>query len=1005
MCTANAWSRSALTHAFRTTSRRSPSALTVPDFLVPAAARLPCRPLTTSTNADTSTTRPRRIDDHVVSNPTSTFRGLHPSVYADQARSFITTQIPLPNPYVRDDIHSWLKNLDLFLPSHLRGLSDATQQDQETHYKLSSVDFARYLNEAHASRHDLLSHIGLVNKQWPTVVWIVKKLMEDGVHTSEPSLRPEPLPFLESEDSVPGSLDALTGAPIVISHSRTVATSLQCSLDEATAAPDSIDPGHVSVKKALGLVWRSLGFMILAATQDGKSGEPKVMLHVLEIIAYLHHAGLIPDSIYTQRPFPDSHAIQQPPTLHLLSSKILTALSDASWRAHEASATHAKDRKNASYFLGHEIPGSRYKVQVQEVAPELWLELVLWSCLHGGWILDGAVILEKMHARGGDSPWKLISWRELLNAEQEESAPGWRLFGQRAQVEATKAQDRARAHHTISSEIVTAFIDGLVSLVRVGVGARGTDPDELIDHIKSLKQILDTNALSLGYANWDTIVVRLIESGGIVPETRPELALKLVDLASRFGSEVASANAPPRTAGPGASPPYFFEPSATSISILHRTMRSFVKLGGISGAMTTLNTLQEFTDANKQRSVERFFESLRTGTPENSQLSADSPVEFPAFEPQLPIPLLARLLDLATDAKLYDLGRAFLDSDALDGPLIKREMYAHWNMAASLVKYGTLSGDNDLVMEIVKKTGAWSSASNAQQLPPPLVIALICCQIRLQNWESVKGMQGYMSKNPQYQPRPIIIATFVAELLRLSNDAQSKGREKACEAFESLLFDWEHFLMHELRSEVYCMLGILSSVDSTWKDFASKFLAMSARLKITLSTKNFNEVLQGVLDGYGSFKGMELAEKWCHDAPKAYETYKSPGGVPTMPRFRAGPSEEYARQPDNIVIQQASGSRLVLQGRVSANRQTVWAIIRKAQQELAEQDANDAAPTSDTRLQARETLRWAAKMLYYMGSEHEDIVRDFGSLAQVAELEAPPLPRSMIGISEDPQSS
>jgi NDP-sugar pyrophosphorylase family protein len=35
----------------------------------------------------------------------------------------------------------------------------------------------------------------------------------------------------------------------------------------------------------------------------------------------------------------------------------------------------------------------------------------------------------------------------------------------------------------------------------------------------------------------------------------------------------------------------------------------------------------------------------------------------------------------------------------------------------------------------------------------------------------------------------------------------------------------------------------------------------------------------------------------------------------------------------------------------------------------------------------RDTLKWAARMLYYLGFDYEDIVRDMGSLAELAELE------------------
>jgi hypothetical protein len=49
----------------------------------------------------------------------------------------------------------------------------------------------------------------------------------------------------------------------------------------------------------------------------------------------------------------------------------------------------------------------------------------------------------------------------------------------------------------------------------------------------------------------------------------------------------------------------------------------------------------------------------------------------------------------------------------------------------------------------------------------------------------------------------------------------------------------------------------------------------------------------------------------------------------------------------------------------------------------------------------RDTLQWAARMLSYLGFEHEDVVRDLGSsLAELAELEAPAPPNDMGQYSE-----
>ena len=276
--------------------------------------------------------------------------------------------------------------------------------------------------------------------------------------------------------------------------------------------------------------------------------------------------------------------------------------------------------------------------------------------------------------------------------------------------------------------------------------------------------------------------------------------------------------------------------------------------------------------------LEHFFETLKTVPlwQDEPFTSALPPIEFPAFDNQLPIPLLAKLLDLATDAKMYELGRWFLFSKDLDGPLIHPYMYADWNMAASIIRFATLAGENDLVLEIVEKTGSWSKELQAQRMPHELLTALLCSQIKLHRWRSVRGMQEHVLETPGYRPRPEILAKFAAELLRSEGDSSMKAQAR--NAFTEFLFTWEDLILSHTRNELYCILGILSTVHEEWKKYCSQFLSFSTRQGIRLSTDDFNQILGGVLDGYGSVQGREVVDGWCYKPPKTFEPYRAPGG-------------------------------------------------------------------------------------------------------------------------------
>lgn len=986
MSTAHTCFRSALTQAFRPSNRGTAASHTVCAFLVPALSRSSKRPLSSGKRRS----KPQGSTPHASKErPYDPVVRIYPPKRTPPP---LYGCIPIPPPNVQGDIQQWLLAIEPYLPIELRRtFSDAP--DVST--TVTSFDLSVIINGAQDAKHDLIGHLGLVEGRWQVAVWIAKKLVEGGKRSVEPPTRVDPFENVVWPITERQTLDDLTNNAIRLERTRPRRT-LNHSLDDLTAAPDTINLLHIIARRALGQLWRSLGNMILGATEQSKTGQDTVMSHVLDIIAYLHHVGFMPDSVYTFRPHDSKYALQQPPTLHMLSSKILTALSDASWKAQEAATKAAKDGAKFSYFLGHEIPGSRYKVEITEIAPELWLELILWSCLHGGWTADGTAILEDLASRQGDNTWGLISWREILEAEQQRlptNPKGWGLFPMRGDA-AAGAEDRARTRRTISSEIVTAFIDGLVNEMRLGVGSRGTNPEVLIDHMKTLKSFLESNNLSLGSVAWDSIITRLLESGGFVPEKRPELLLSMFNLAAEFGTEVGSANASPAA---GDEVPYFFEPSTASLSLLHRAMRAFISIGDTRGTMETFKTLQQHADNNKQKSLQQFFESLKTIPLRQAEpfTSRTAPIDFPSFDTNLPVPLLAKLLDLATDSEMYELGRWFVHSKDLDGPLIGQSLYTHRNIAASLVRFGTLAGENDIVLSIVQRAGYLDPKTQQQRMPNELLTALYRSQIRLRRWEALRNMQKHALKVATWIPRPSILSTFAAELLRASGGSEADSVD-AQRAFSSMLFSWESLVLSNIKNELYCTLAILSTIDEAWKTYCSQFLNFSSRQNVKLSTENLNQILGGVLDRYDSGKGKDLVEQWCYKPPRMFEPFRAPGGLPTMPKFRVGRGEEAEAFPDNIEIVQDSGATLILQGRILPNRQTIWAILRKVQNEV-EQWGQEGKKMSDiARDQARDTLQWAARLLYYLGYDYEDIVRDLGSLAKLAEIEAPKAP-SVIG--------
>jgi len=107
-----------------------------------------------------------------------------------------------------------------------------------------------------------------------------------------------------------------------------------------------------------------------------------------------------------------------------------------------------------------------------------------------------------------------------------------------------------------------------------------------------------------------------------------------------------------------------------------------------------------------------------------------------------------------------------------------------------------------------------------------------------------------------------------------------------------------------------------------------------------------------------------------------------------MPTYRVGKGQQLESQPPNIELVQDSGAKFILQGRILPNRLTILAILRKAKEEVTSWQQRGEGPAGDMHAELRDTVQWAAKMLFSLGYEHQDILRDLGSsLAEIAELE------------------
>ncbi|KAF2145014.1 uncharacterized protein K452DRAFT_133664 [Aplosporella prunicola CBS 121167] len=988
----------ALSRTFRQHRASTSGAFTVAAWLAPAVHPSP----------------PRRQLSGSSRHPASAPRDGQGCSKATRNRPAAAYQLRPPGPDTREDPQAWIAKLEPLLPVHLQA-ADTSRHD--TRLKKSkeeyAVDIAAFLSKSRKlSSVDFLTHLGIQQGRWNAVMWIVKTVVE--IEISPMGRLEEIDPF--SSVSWPGvsyDLDEATENAIVAQGKDTVGP-LRYSMDQLNDYKSMSDDGFHYRKGALGQIWKSLANMILIVANDCPATSHLIMSHVLELIAYLHHAGIIPESVYRHESAADPLAPQQPPTLYLLSSKIMAALSDASWRAYEAAA--ASESKTQAHYtlLGPERPGPRYKMHTPELGPEIWLEFVLWSCLHGGWIGQGAAILEKVTSYKGEQQWSILR-RDTTEGESESRSIKWDDVKLLEQLRGTQAgsSDRLRVQRTISSELVTAFVDACVDNVHTGIGSRGLAPEEALRLISRFKAFLHRRKLGLGSMSWESVVVRLLESGGFDIWREPSLVRESLHLIPLHGKESEYLNAPlPRHNLPDA-PSYITEGSAIAVGTLHNIIRLYVRRGDAAASLKTFEELQLLTDQTKRRSLQQFFKQLNSpsentdGYPQifNSNLFGE---DLSTAFPHVPTYILGPVLDVATNSGAFDFGRWLLYSEDLDGPLITEEMYHDSSITPALIRFASEAQDKQLLNKIISVD---QDGAEMRSMTFEVLNAMVESQIKQHRWNSVVNAFKTLAADPGYALDAKHVSMLAKQMVILrQQDAVEKDSKKktALGPAESLF----NFILERgydpgraaTINRIHGMLCVLLSIGPEWHPFCSNYLPdeLTGRIEEMVLEDDFARILEGVAGAHGSFKAAGMLKKWCRNAEQTIFTPFS-GGVWRLSKVESTRSRILSFSAPEVID---VGSNISLRGyRLPLSFRLLGIIYRKVLQEAKEHSS--LTTDGERHVPGSKLLKFCAESLRRLGMDDSDIDRELeGTLSKgifpwVPQFLASSMKRQSTGIKED----
>ncbi|KAF9889126.1 hypothetical protein FE257_007615 [Aspergillus nanangensis] len=823
---------------------------------------------------------------------------------------------PVPGPQQKDP-QAWVSLLEQYLPPALRRPSEDEQSTPDPTSAKTQDLLAQTLELNNLLFHsrisgdlDLLTHVGFKLNNWPAVYAILGRLLDAADALNEASLSTRNLSPLDWGSSSGLSLDQLTDRCLPAASQPTQDTTPSSSdlttLDTLTERPFADDHS----KRLMAEVWQSLGSIVLQSADVPSNDSKLAMSYVFRLLARLHHSGVVSDRVYKYAP-PTSHQVAfRPPVLHLLSTHIMSVISDAAWLVHEAEVAAQ------AAAAGEDSPYLPFKMGIRELGPEIWLEFILWCCVEHGHIKEGVWLVDQMRRREGDLGWKFESWRPLLqhpgsvwdtkvDLEDSFRRPGHAdrsLLRKRG----GSAPFNGLGQRTISVEVAASLLDNLPNLVYLGLGFRGVSPAALLRHASSLKFAMtssttnETPLPTIKESNWFT--VRVVESGGFNPEADPRAFEEILRITPHV--------VPPWDHDPHIvneqdlrelKPSHIYDETAALSGLIEYTIRFYASRRLCGDAINAFAWLQSVSDTSKMRRIGEFFSS-RMNLDDSERLpildmgSLASLRPFESSMPQLSPITLAELLDLVTVSRAFVFGEWLLFSTDIDGPAIPPSAYQNQALAPSIIRFAAAT----------KKKALGDAV--AQSLSHPLSIntlrSLLNLRVAMGQWDLTVVMLEYLRDYRLKSWGHSNVTALAAEILRIEYTIQHSTTPKGPEAQaqeESLVRAKEILLrilngeFNELghRSESNFQQRALCGLQRVFKSIPGALheVAISADLQYRASPRSavpyipitaFHSLLSAVVDTQGSAAGKRLWEQWCLDIKSPTLQRLQQGGIPRL---------------------------------------------------------------------------------------------------------------------------
>ncbi|TQB70670.1 hypothetical protein MPDQ_008206 [Monascus purpureus] len=804
------------------------------------------------------------------------------------------------------DPSAWIPLVEEYLPPSLRDGPEELESKDNIYQQAYSL--AALLSQARLSEGvDVLGHLGFQLNRWPAVHALLSKLVDFSQALQQASIPRQPISSLDWGLSAGISLEQLSSGGAssdgtrwssqVQLNSTTNPRIIRNSLEELSNRPFADELS----RRLMGEVWSNLGSIVLFAADLPPNESKLAMSCVFQILARLHHSGSISENVYRDSHMDSEQAGFRPPGLYLLSTHIMSILSDAAWRVHEAEVA----AKAAA--AGEDSPFLPFKFGFRELGPEVWFELILWCCVDHAHYMEGAWLLEKMKAREGTLAWHLKSWKplleypELVRKTKIDSEEFWHDLDSPTPTRSSRKRNpvfHGLGERTISTEVVESLLGGLVDNAYLGFGHHGLPLSKIRQYISRFMPMIAPGGdgeLQPTTKAFNWLTVRILESGGLNAELDPNALEQVLRLSPHVVPPWDESCPTAEEALDELEKSRLYDETAAMAGLIEYNIRFYAARQRTGSALKTCAWLQEVVDSSKLQHIHNFLEHVSQldcsdlGFFDGSFLTPHQ-ISYESSIPQMSNVTFARLLDLAATAGAFTFGKWLLHSDDMDGPPIPRSAYGDQALAPSILRFAAASKDRVLCDQVVQSLSSPISLNTLRSLAN--------VRIALGEWDRVVQILEYIRDHRLKSWGHSNVAALAAAILEADSatiDIEN-GRKNKKAALDILLrlFNGDFNDKYD-RSErsfqqktLYSFRRLFMSIPGPLRELAQKATLCLTRASISphqvpiIPTAAFHPFLTALVHTHGSTAGKNLWEQWCVDPPFPSDQRLREGGIPRL---------------------------------------------------------------------------------------------------------------------------